>query len=83
LLKFGSEQTLGTPHELDQLSRWKYQRWQLAQFFPSMKPTDFDAAGDAPWFVKENFIDVRKFEILDASSVLKAQRAAKKKPDKK
>ena len=83
MLAFGIEQTLGTPQELDQLSRWKYQRWRLAQLFPAMKPAEFDAAGDAPWFVQENFIDVRKFEIQDVSSILKAQMKAKKKPEKK
>lgn len=79
MLVFGSETTEGTPEELDVVSRWKYHRWRLAQLFPSMKPSDFDAASDAPWWVN-SFIDVKRHELQDCFSVLNAQNKAKKKP---
>lgn len=72
----------GTPEELDAVGAWKYQRWKLCQVLPGMKPDDFDKMSDAPWWVREGFIDVKRYEYSDCVSVLNAQTRAKRKPEK-
>jgi hypothetical protein len=70
----------GTPEELDEVGRWKYQRWKLTQLLPAFKPADFDAMEDAPWWLRD-FIDVKRYELNDCVAILNAQKRAKRKPE--
>jgi hypothetical protein len=67
---------------MDLVSRWKYERWKLAQSFPGLKPSDFDEMGDAPWWVIAGFIDVKRYELQDCKSIINAQIKVKRKKSK-
>lgn len=81
MLVFGKERVKGTPEDLDEISQWKYQRWKLAQLYPAFKPSDFDAMGDAPWWI--GWVDLSRHELTDCVGVLNAQAKAKRKPKEK